>query len=113
MTEALLILRISEYPRQESLVLLLSARKMCKEVYGEFTMLMARIYKNLGVFFKLQSDRSKAYECFRRTWLIRRQILGPHHPATRDCASRLTVDLKDEAEVLNDTVPHDDDDQGP
>ena len=94
------------------LELLLEARKLCLKEYGEFSTLMARIYYNVAIFFELQQEYSKAYECFRRTWLIDRQILGAHHPATKKTGSVLTDDYLVEAQRLTDTLPGGDE-QGP
>ena len=112
MTEATLFLHQSEPPSSGSVSRFLEARSLCNSVYGEFSSLMARIYKNLSVYFKGHDENIFAYECFRRTWLIRRQIWGPHHPVTKATGAELIAVYEQEARMFNDSLP-DDDSDGP
>ena len=107
MTQALLMGSGSR--DEESRKALLKARKLCQKVYGEFSTLSARIYYNLGIDFEVNRDRTKAYECFRRTWLIDRQVAGIHHPSTTKSGSVLTDDYRDMAIRQQDSLPDTDD----
>ena len=109
MTRALLKGSVSR--DDESRKALLEARKLCLKVYGEFSTLSARIYYNLGIDFEVKRERPKAYECFRRTWLIDRQVAGVHHPSCIKSGSVLTDDYSDIARDLKDSMP--DTDEGP
>ena len=103
MTKSLMMATLSR--NEKSRQTLLQARKLCLKVYGEFNSLSARIYYNLGIDFEVKKDKSKAYECFRRSWLIDRQMFGVHHPTTQKSGSVLTDDYKDVAKKLKDTLP--------
>ena len=50
MTEALLDIMNPKPSRQKRIQKLLEARKLCDSAYGEFSILMSRIYHNLGNF---------------------------------------------------------------
>ena len=87
------------------------ARKLCQESYGEFSALMARIYYNTGVILEEMRLKKLAYQCFRRNWLVLRQIYGINHCETKKAAEVLT----DEDDVycgiardLGDFLPNDD-----
>ena len=90
---------------EQSRQTMLRARKLCLEVYGEFCTLSARIYYNLGIDFEMKKDKKSSYECFRRSWLIDRQVLGVHHPETKKSGSVLTEDYQHEAQKLKDVLP--------
>ena len=62
---------------------LLEAREICIRTYGEFNLLSARIYQSLGITYDDAFQAKKAYDCFRRSWAIRRQIQGRNHPETQ------------------------------
>jgi tetratricopeptide (TPR) repeat protein len=97
---------------KNSLALLLASLKLSTDTWGEFSTLNARIYYNIAIDFEVNHKLTEAYECFRRTWLIDRQIYGPHHPATNKSGSVLTDDYRSIAASLKDSLP-DDDSGGP
>ena len=68
------------------------ARELCQQSYGEFSVLMARIYYNMAIELEWMSGKKPlAYQCFRRNWLIYRQITGIHHPLTKKVTTPSTV----------------------
>ena len=73
-----------------SLQTLLQARRLSLQTYGEFSTLCARIYYQLGKYFEVKKDPKRAYECFRRSYLIQREIKGSHHPDTVKAGKVLT-----------------------
>ena len=72
---------------------------------------LCRIYYNIGIDYEVNKKDKEAYECFRRTWLIDRQIKGPHHPSTRKSGSVLDDDYANVAEALKDSLPRDERDE--
>ncbi|XP_075252097.1 uncharacterized protein LOC142344378 isoform X2 [Convolutriloba macropyga] len=90
---------------------LYEARKLCLDSYGEFSVLMQRIYYNFACQLEAYDEYEKlAYQCFRRVWLINRQINGQHHPETLKAASILTDDeecYKAIAQEIGDSLPSD------
>ena len=68
--------------REKGRHFLLLARQLCIQVFGEFSILSFRIYHILGKTFEGRSeDKSKEYECSRRSWLIRRHTKGNSAPS--------------------------------
>ena len=58
------------------------ARELCLQVYGECSLLISRLYINIGIVYEDNSDYVKAFNYFMRWARVSEMILGPHHPKT-------------------------------
>jgi hypothetical protein len=92
---------------RKSIKLFKEALRLARREYGEFSVLCSRIYYNCGIHFEVRRMRVEAYECFRRTWLIDRQLLGANHPTTEKHASVLIDCYREQATKLHDQMPDD------
>ena len=55
---------------------------MCLQVYGECSLLISRLYINIGIVYEDNNDYVKAFNYFIRWARVSEMILGPHHPKT-------------------------------
>lgn len=53
------------------------------QMYGEYHILMSRLYINIGIVYEDNCDFKKAYEYFKKWARISEEILGPDHPKTK------------------------------
>ena len=58
------------------------ARELCLQVYGECSLLMSRLYINIGIVYEDNNDYVKAFNYFMRWARVSEMILGPQHPKT-------------------------------
>ena len=56
--------------------------EICKQVYGEFSLLTSRLYINIGIVHEDNNDYVKAYEYFQKWGRVSEVVLGPEHPKT-------------------------------
>ena len=59
------------------------AMDLCMQMYGEYHILMTRLYINIGIVYEDNCDFKKAYEYFKKWARISEEILGPDHPKTK------------------------------
>lgn len=59
------------------------AMDLCMQMYGEYHILMSRLYINIGIVYEDNCDYKKAYEYFKKWARISEEILGPDHPKTK------------------------------
>ena len=85
----------------------LKAWRLSQEEFGEFSILTACIYYDVGIEFENSKLLDQAYECFRRTWLIVLQLLGPFHQRTQKAASVIADRYMEMGESLHDSLPKD------
>ncbi|XP_071161707.1 TPR repeat-containing protein DDB_G0287407-like [Mytilus galloprovincialis] len=67
----------------EQLKLYNEAMDLCMQMYGEYHILMSRLYINIGIVYEDNCDYKKAYEYFKKWARISEEILGPDHPKTK------------------------------
>ena len=56
---------------------------LCMQMYGEYHILMSRLYINIGIVYEDNHDFKKAYEYFKKWARVSEEVLGPDHPKTR------------------------------
>ena len=53
--------------------------EICRQVYGEDSLLSSRLYINIGIVYEDNNDYVKAYEFFRKWATVSEIVLGPDH----------------------------------
>lgn len=56
--------------------------EICKQVFGEYSLLTSRLYINIGIVHEDNSDYVKAYEYFKKWARVSDVVLGSDHPKT-------------------------------
>ena len=59
------------------------AMNLCKQIYGSKHLFTARINYNEGIAYEKESKYKEAYECFKTSYLIGKEIFGPKHDRTK------------------------------
>ena len=55
------------------------AEDLCREAYGEYHPLMARINLNFGICYEDSGQYEKSYDYFRRNLAVALEVYGKHH----------------------------------
>jgi hypothetical protein len=59
------------------------AMDICRQVYGDFSLLTSRLYINIGIVYEDNSDYVCAFDYFTKWARVCETVLGPEHPKTR------------------------------
>ena len=66
------------------------AEKIAKEAYGEYDMLIGKIYKNTGIAFEVLGQYEVAYKYFRKNLVVYMEVYGKDHVKTQKVRCMLT-----------------------
>jgi hypothetical protein len=55
------------------------AEELCKQAYGEYHPLMARINLNTGIVYEDNGEHQKSYDYFRRNLTVALEVYGKEH----------------------------------
>ncbi|XP_071485074.1 telomerase protein component 1-like [Diadema antillarum] len=80
---------LAQQGTQEKVDLFKEAKDRCIQAYGEYSVLGARIYCNMGIMFEDDRKYTEAYECFVKWAEISHEVFGVHHPKTKRAVDTL------------------------
>ena len=56
--------------------------EICRQVYGDYSLLTSRLYINIGIVYEDNNDFVRAFEYFKKWGRVSEMVLGPEHPKT-------------------------------